>query len=78
MEGPQTVLVVLLTKLNRRPGVYFLAATTGFDMGSFRRGLASSLIHSLLPAKDVQAAGIVVVVLRPFQLGSSHALTSHW
>ena len=55
MEGPQAVLVALLTKLNRRPGVYFLAATTGFDMGSFGRGVASSLIHSLLPAKDVQA-----------------------
>ena len=77
MEGPQAVLVALLTKLNRRPGVYFLAATTGFVMGSFVRGVAASLMHSLSPAKDVRAAGIVEVDLRPVQLGSSHALTSH-
>ena len=77
MEGPQAVLVVLLTKLNRRPGVYFLAATTGFVMGFFGRGVAASLMHSLSPAKDVRAAGIVEVDLRPVQLGSSHALTSH-
>ena len=67
MEGPQAVLVVLLTKLNRRPGVYFLAATTGFVMGSFGRGVAASLMHSLSPAKDVQVAGIVEVDLLQLQ-----------
>ena len=77
MEGPQAVLVAFLAKLNRRPGVYSLAATTGLVMGSFVHGVAASLMHSLSPAKDVRAAGIVEVDLRPVQLGSSHALTSH-
>mmetsp|Transcript_29046 Transcript_29046/g.84146 ORF Transcript_29046/g.84146 Transcript_29046/m.84146 type:complete len:358 (-) Transcript_29046:75-1148(-) len=56
---------------DRRPWVYFLAASTGFIMGSMVRTVACKLVHTMWPAKDVWAAGVVEVDLRPVREGQN-------
>jgi len=56
---------------DRRPFVYFLAATSGFVMGSITRAVVCKLIHTMWPAMDVFAAGIVEVDLRPVRMGQN-------
>jgi len=56
---------------DRRPFLYFLAASTGFVMTSVLRITIVKLVHTLWPAKDVFAAGIVEVDIRPVQEGQN-------
>jgi len=56
---------------DRRPWVYFLAATTGFIWTSLIRVVACKLVHTMWPAKDVFAAGIVEVDIRPIREGQN-------
>jgi len=56
---------------DRRPWVYFLAASTGFIGLSLIRVIACKLVHTMWPAKDVFAAGIVEVDLRPVREGQN-------
>lgn len=56
---------------DRRPWVYFLAATTGFITTSIVRVIACKLVHGLWPAKDVFAAGIVEVDIRQIEVGQN-------
>eukprot|EP00747_Dinoflagellata_sp_TGD_P211703 gnl/TRDRNA2_/TRDRNA2_84910_c0_seq2.p1 gnl/TRDRNA2_/TRDRNA2_84910_c0~~gnl/TRDRNA2_/TRDRNA2_84910_c0_seq2.p1 ORF type:complete len:353 (-),score=68.50 gnl/TRDRNA2_/TRDRNA2_84910_c0_seq2:128-1186(-) len=56
---------------DRRPWLYFLSAATGFICTSLVRTVACKLVHGMWPAKDVFAAGIVEVDLRPVQLGQN-------
>jgi len=61
---------------DRKPWVYFIAAGTGFVMTSIVRVIACKLVHTLWPAKDVFAAGIVEVDLRQVRMGQN--FTSKW
>mmetsp|Transcript_25585 Transcript_25585/g.65236 ORF Transcript_25585/g.65236 Transcript_25585/m.65236 type:complete len:357 (-) Transcript_25585:190-1260(-) len=56
---------------DRRPWIYFLAASTGFIMSSIVRIVACKLVHTMWPAKDVWAAGVVEVDLRPVKEGQN-------
>lgn len=56
---------------DRRPWIYFMAASCGFLGTSLIRGGACKLVHSMWPAKDVFAAGIVEVDLRPIREGQN-------
>lgn len=56
---------------DRRPWIYFLSAATGFVMTSLIRVVACKLVHTLWPAKDVFAAGIVEVDIRQIQVGQN-------
>merc|ERR1712039_616145 len=56
---------------DRRPWIYFMAAGTGFVMTSLVRATLCKLVHGLWPAKDVFAAGIVEVDLRPVRIGQN-------
>jgi len=56
---------------DRRPWIYFLAASSGFIMTSLVRAVACKLVHTMWPAKDVFAAGIVEVDLRPVREGQN-------
>lgn len=56
---------------DRRPWIYFLAAGTGFVMSSLVRVICCKLVHTLWPAKDVFAAGIVEVDLRQVRVGQN-------
>merc|ERR1711865_1143381 len=56
---------------DRRPWMYFMAASTGFIMTSLVRVVVCKLVHTLWPAKDVFAAGIVEVDLRPIDVGQN-------
>mmetsp|Transcript_158585 Transcript_158585/g.280054 ORF Transcript_158585/g.280054 Transcript_158585/m.280054 type:complete len:359 (-) Transcript_158585:119-1195(-) len=56
---------------DRRPWLYFLAAATGFVTTSLIRVVACKLVHAGWPAKDVFAAGIVEVDLRPIREGQN-------
>jgi len=56
---------------DRRPFLYFLAASTGFVMTSVLRITIVKLVHTLWPAKDVFAAGIVEVDIRPVEIGQN-------
>merc|ERR1719326_1683915 len=56
---------------DRWPWIYFLSASTGFIMASLVRTVACKLIHTMWPAKDVWAAGIVEVDLRPIRDGQN-------
>merc|ERR1719486_1639653 len=56
---------------DRRPWIYFLAAGTGFVMTSIVRVICCKLVHTLWPAKDVFAAGIVEVDLRQVRVGQN-------
>jgi len=60
-----------LNHADRRPWVYFLAASTGFILTSVVRGVVCKLVHTMWPAKDVFAAGIVEVDIRPIQVGQN-------
>lgn len=61
---------------DRRPWMYFMAASTGFIMTSIVRVVVCKLVHTLWPAKDVFAAGIVEVDLRPVEVGQN--FTAKW
>mmetsp|Transcript_122653 Transcript_122653/g.297691 ORF Transcript_122653/g.297691 Transcript_122653/m.297691 type:complete len:358 (+) Transcript_122653:59-1132(+) len=56
---------------DRRPWIYFLAASGGFIATSLIRAVACKLVHTMWPAKDVFAAGIVEVDLRPVREGQN-------
>jgi|Transcript_61452 ubiquinol-cytochrome c reductase iron-sulfur subunit len=56
---------------DRRPWIYFLAAGTGFVASSLVRVIACKLVHTMWPAKDVFAAGIVEVDLRQIRMGQN-------
>jgi ubiquinol-cytochrome c reductase iron-sulfur subunit len=56
---------------DRRPWIYFLAAGTGFVASSLVRVIACKLVHTMWPAKDVFAAGIVEVDLRQIRIGQN-------
>jgi len=60
-----------LDHADRRPFFYFLSAATGFVFLSLIRMTACKLVHTMWPAKDVFAAGIVEVDLRPITLGQN-------
>merc|ERR1712151_16494 len=60
-----------LDHADRRPWVYFLAASTGFIMTSMLRVTVCKLVHTLWPAKDVFAAGIVEVDIRQVEVGQN-------
>eukprot|EP00929_Paragymnodinium_shiwhaense_P114080 TRINITY_DN823_c0_g3_i1.p1 TRINITY_DN823_c0_g3~~TRINITY_DN823_c0_g3_i1.p1 ORF type:complete len:354 (+),score=76.25 TRINITY_DN823_c0_g3_i1:154-1215(+) len=60
-----------LNHADRRPWIYFLAASTGFVLTSVARGVVCKLVHTMWPAKDVFAAGIVEVDIRPVQPGQN-------
>merc|ERR1719428_2175087 len=60
-----------LNHADRRPWIYFLAASTGFIMTSVVRGVVCKLVHTMWPAKDVFAAGIVEVDIRPIREGQN-------
>jgi len=61
---------------DRKPWVYFMAAGTGFVLTSLVRVIACKLVHTLWPAKDVFAAGIVEVDLRQVRMGQN--FTAKW
>merc|ERR1719215_611710 len=56
---------------DRKPFIYFLAAANGFIMTSIVRAVACKLVHTMWPAKDVFAAGIVEVDVRQIQVGQN-------
>jgi len=56
---------------DRRPFVYFMTAASGVVAASLIRAIAGKLILTLWPAKDVFAAGIVEVDLRPIREGQN-------
>lgn len=56
---------------DRRPWLYFLAASSGFVLTSVIRVVVCKLVHNLWPAKDVFAAGIVEVDIRQIGLGQN-------
>merc|ERR1712224_658739 len=60
-----------LDHADRRPFMYFLSAATGFITLSLVRMVCCKLVHTMWPAKDVFAAGIVEVDLRPIQMGQN-------
>jgi ubiquinol-cytochrome c reductase iron-sulfur subunit len=60
-----------LNHADRRPWVYFVAASTGFIMTSITRAVCCKLVHGMWPAKDVFAAGIVEVDIRPVKSGQN-------
>jgi ubiquinol-cytochrome c reductase iron-sulfur subunit len=60
-----------LDHADRRPWVYFVAATTGCITAALVRVTVAKLVHTLWPAKDVFAAGIVEVDLRPIEVGQN-------
>eukprot|EP00405_Crypthecodinium_cohnii_P020791 CAMPEP_0206482416 /NCGR_PEP_ID=MMETSP0324_2-20121206/38866_1 /ASSEMBLY_ACC=CAM_ASM_000836 /TAXON_ID=2866 /ORGANISM="Crypthecodinium cohnii, Strain Seligo" /LENGTH=356 /DNA_ID=CAMNT_0053960369 /DNA_START=170 /DNA_END=1240 /DNA_ORIENTATION=- len=60
-----------LNHADRRPWVYFMAASTGIVLSSLVRIVCAKLLHGLWPAKDVWAAGIVEVDLRPVREGQN-------
>lgn len=56
---------------DRRPWVYFMSCASGIIALSITRTVVCKLLHALWPAKDVFAAGVVEVDLRPVQLGQN-------
>ncbi|CAE8695438.1 unnamed protein product [Polarella glacialis] len=56
---------------DRRPWVYFMTAASGVVAASLIRAIAGKLILTLWPAKDVFAAGVVEVDLRPIREGQN-------
>ncbi|CAJ1341642.1 unnamed protein product [Effrenium voratum] len=56
---------------DRRPFVYFMTAASAVIAASLIRAIAGKLILTLWPAKDVFAAGVVEVDLRPIRLGQN-------
>lgn len=60
-----------LDHADRRPWIYFLAATTGFVMTATARTIVTKAVHGLWPAKDVFAAGILEVDIRAVAVGDN-------
>lgn len=60
-----------LDHADRRPWLYMVAAGTGFIFSSIVRLTVCKLVHTLWPAKDVFAAGVVEVDLRPIEIGQN-------
>lgn len=60
-----------LEHADRRPFIYFTSAVIGFVTTSLIRATVCKLVHTLWPAKDVFAAGIVEVDLRPIREGQN-------
>ncbi|CAE7834563.1 unnamed protein product [Symbiodinium sp. CCMP2592] len=56
---------------DRRPFIYFMTAGGAVIAASMIRAMAGKLILTLWPAKDVFAAGIVEVDLRPIRVGQN-------
>jgi ubiquinol-cytochrome c reductase iron-sulfur subunit len=56
---------------DRRPWIYFLAAGSGFVMSSIVRAVACKIVQGMWPAKDVFAAGVVEVDIRPVRVGQN-------
>ncbi|CAK9046290.1 unnamed protein product [Durusdinium trenchii] len=56
---------------DRRPYVYFMTAVSAAIAASIIRAVACKLILTLWPTKDVFAAGVVEVDLRPIRLGQN-------
>jgi len=56
---------------DRRPWIYFLACSTGFITAALVRVTVCKLVHTLWPAKDVFAAGVVEVDIRPIEVGQN-------
>eukprot|EP00811_Abedinium_folium_P000854 NODE_10785_length_1329_cov_6.762895.p2 GENE.NODE_10785_length_1329_cov_6.762895~~NODE_10785_length_1329_cov_6.762895.p2 ORF type:complete len:352 (+),score=105.44 NODE_10785_length_1329_cov_6.762895:48-1103(+) len=60
-----------LDHADRRPWVYFLAATAGFAYTAVARAIVAKCVHGLWPAKDVFAAGVIEVDIRPIRVGQN-------
>jgi ubiquinol-cytochrome c reductase iron-sulfur subunit len=56
---------------DRRPFVYFLSCSSGFVFTSLIRAAVCKAIYTWWPAKDVFAAGVVEVDLRPIDEGQN-------
>merc|ERR1711904_644563 len=61
---------------DRRPWLYFMTCSAGFIATSLVRVIACKLVHTMWPAKDVFAAGIVEVDLRQIREGQN--FTAKW
>lgn len=61
---------------DRRPALYFTTAVAGFIGFSLIRGCVLKAVHCLWPARDVFAAGVVEVDLRPIRVGQN--FTAKW
>merc|ERR1712211_120 len=60
-----------LDHADRKPWVYFLAATGGFCYTALGRTVIAKLLHTLWPGKDVFSAGILEVDIRPVRDGQN-------
>lgn len=60
-----------LDHADRKPWVYFLAATGGFCYTALGRTIVAKLVHTLWPGKDVFSAGILEVDIRPVRDGQN-------
>jgi len=60
-----------LNHADRRPFFYFMSASLGFISISIVRSIVCKAVHSLWPSKDVFAAGVVEVDLRPIEMGQN-------
>jgi len=56
---------------DRRPFLYMLGAVTAFAGLSMVRGACLKMVHCLWPCKDVFAAGVIEVDLRPIRMGQN-------
>lgn len=56
---------------DRRPFLYFLSAGVGFAGASLIRFIVVKSVHTLWPSKDVFAAGVVEVDIRPVREGQN-------
>jgi len=56
---------------DRRPWIYFMSAASGFVTLSLTRMAVLKVVHGLWPAKDVFAAGVVEVDIRPIREGQN-------
>jgi len=56
---------------DRRPWIYFMAASTGFVTASIVRAVVCKIVHILWPSKAAFSAGVVEVDLRQVQLGQN-------
>lgn len=60
-----------ITHADRRPFFYFLTAGFGFISVSIIRSIVVKAVHGLWPSKDVFAAGVIEVDLRPVKEGQN-------
>lgn len=56
---------------DRRPALAFIGAATGFIGLSIIRGAVIKAVHCLWPSRDVFAAGVIEVDLRPIRMGQN-------